>query len=254
MPVRRAAKPVSFGALLFLVAVSIGCGQTPHGPSAAPSASSQTGATAQPSQRCVACHLSEYQGVSHPPHPGVRPTTCGTCHLDTSWHPYRLDHSWPLEGAHAKANCFDCHRGEPRTFEGTSKECLTCHGDKREQANQKVKHHDQFGTTCQKCHSTVAWKPTLPHEGAASEPETEAETEAVTETPVALSAKGKAAAPTGTAHGAGVRKAPSPVSTGTPSPVSTGTPSPVSTGTPTPARKPKAKPDSVTGASPVWRK
>ena len=201
---------------LFLFAFAASCQQAPQASSSAPS------------QRCVTCHLSEYQSVSHPPHPGVRPTTCGTCHLDSAWHPYRLDHSWPLEGAHAKTQCFDCHRGEPRQFEGTSKECLSCHVDDRADANQKLSRHEQFGTTCQTCHSTVAWKPTLPREVAATV------SDEVTEAPVAAPKPAKVVAPAAP----GRRN-----STGTPR----NTPA-------APARTPRPKPDTVTGASPAWHK
>ena len=204
------------------------------------------------SQRCVTCHLAEYQGVSHPPHAGVRPTTCGSCHLDTSWHPYRLDHSWPLEGAHSKANCFDCHRGEPRQFEGTSKQCLSCHGDDRDRANQQLARHAQFGTSCQTCHSTALWQPTLPHEGAEGNAELAPETRGGAPTPPIATVHS-------TATGAG-RKTPAVKKLPPPAPLSptpsapAPPPAPTTPAPTTPTRKPKAKPDTVTGASPAWRK
>ena len=117
--------------------------------------------TASPSERCASCHLAEFQAVSRPPHPGVRPTTCGVCHLATSWHPFTLRHAWPLEGAHAKANCFDCHRGEPRQFEGTSKLCVSCHQKEKAEADTHVAHHPSFGEGCESCHGTSTWKPIL---------------------------------------------------------------------------------------------
>ena len=223
---RRAKKTLA--SWLFPLAIGTGCQQAPHVDSTAPS------------QRCVTCHLAEYQSVSHPPHPGVRPTTCGSCHLDTSWHPYRLNHSWPLEGAHAKANCFDCHRGEPRQFEGTSKECLSCHRDDDEKANQKIQRHEQFGTICQTCHTAIAWKPTLPHEGAATDA-TEPAAPKTAEAAPQTSPKTAKAVPPAT----GARAASTSTSTTRKTP-------PIATSTP--GRTPKPKPDSVTGASPVWRK
>ena len=222
---RRAptARKVEVGlAVLLALAAVAGCRQ---------SAPSDHGAA--PSRRCVTCHLAEYQSVSHPPHPGVRATTCGTCHLETSWHPYRLNHSWPLEGAHAKANCFDCHRGEPRQFEGTSQECVSCHQDDRQTANQKVRRHEQFGTDCKTCHSAVAWKPTLPHEGAASNARATAaaanapEVDSPTVSPAAASVAGSA-------KPVGAKASPAARAPG--------------------VKAPKAKPDAVTTASPVWRK
>ena len=121
-----------------------------------------------PSARCAGCHLQEYQAVTHPPHAGVRPTTCGVCHGEAGWHPARsvLAHSFPLEGAHAKAACFDCHRGPTPVFEGTTKLCLDCHQKEQASANAQVEHHASFPSQCETCHTTTAWKPTLPHDDA----------------------------------------------------------------------------------------
>ena len=123
-----------------------------------------TGNAPPASSLCVSCHLSEFEATTHPPHAGVRPTTCGTCHSTDGWHPYRLQHSWPLEGAHAKANCLACHSAASPLFEGTSKACVSCHKAAQDKANASVASHPSFPPTCEKCHNTIAWKPTLPHE------------------------------------------------------------------------------------------
>ena len=119
--------------------------------------------TGNASGACASCHLSDFEVTSHPPHTGVRPQTCGVCHSTDSWHPDRLMHEWPLQGAHAKANCFACHSGKPPQFEGTSKDCISCHQAAKDKANATVAHHQSFPTTCEECHTTNAWKPTLPH-------------------------------------------------------------------------------------------
>jgi hypothetical protein len=75
-------------------------------------------------------------------------------------------HSFPLQGGHAKAACFDCHRGPTPTFEGTTNQCSVCHQTEYASANAKVEHHASFPSQCETCHSTTAWKPTLP-QGAA---------------------------------------------------------------------------------------
>lgn len=190
-----------------------------------------------PSQRCATCHLPEYRSVTHPPHPGIRPQTCGTCHLDTSWHPDRLEHSWPLEGAHAKANCFACHSGPSPRFEGTSQECLTCHRDDDDGANRKVPGHERFGTACQTCHSPLAWKPTLPHPSPALDAAPEATHDAPN--PVRETTANSSAHADPTSKPALPRS-----STGGPSTPRAPKPNPTSRG----------KPDSVSGASPAWRK
>lgn len=140
--------------------------------------SANESATAEPpSLRCASCHLQEYQATSHPPHPGVRPTTCGVCHGEAGWHPARsaLVHSFPLQGGHAKAACFACHRGPTPTFEGTTNQCSVCHQTEHTSANAKVEHHASFSSQCETCHGTTAWKPTLPHDEAFADAPPDAE-------------------------------------------------------------------------------
>ena len=115
-------------------------------------------------QACARCHLSEFASASH--HVGERPTTCGVCHAQTSWHPSRLEHPfWELAGAHEKAKCFFCHEGTPPAFKGTPKACVACHRPEYEKAPEHVA---RFPTTCEECHTTAAWKPALPKPGAPS--------------------------------------------------------------------------------------
>lgn len=128
-----------------------------------------TSSVEPPSARCASCHLPEYLETKHPPHAGVKPTTCGTCHTQTSFHPARLEHSFPLEGAHQRADCFACHRGLAPVFEGTPKACLSCHAAERADADAKISKHASFANTCAQCHGTAVWKPTL-NAGAAPRP------------------------------------------------------------------------------------
>jgi len=132
----------------------------------------KSGGTEAPSARCASCHLPEFQSTTHPPHPGVRPKTCGVCHGETAWHPVRSPflHSFPLQGGHAKPACFACHTGVTPKFEGTTNECLACHQRDQAAANAKVAHHDTFPAQCETCHTINSWKPTLPHEQALTEP------------------------------------------------------------------------------------
>lgn len=91
--------------------------------------------------RCATCHTDEFQRAKHPPHAGARPTTCGACHVQSAWKPWRVDHPWyELTGAHLKAaqdkelagaekgvKCFWCHHGDPPVFHGAPKTCVGCH-------------------------------------------------------------------------------------------------------------------------------
>ncbi len=114
---------------------------------------------------CINCHAPEYRGARH--HVGERPTTCTVCHAQTGWHPTRMAHPWPLTGKHEKAKCFACHEGDPPRLAGTPSECVDCH---KKDYDGAPNHAGRFPTTCATCHTTSAWKPTLPHEWHA-EPE-----------------------------------------------------------------------------------
>ena len=125
------------------------------------------------STRCASCHMPEFQATNSPPHPGARPTACGVCHTQNSWHAWRVDHpGWELTGAHARAaadrnvagteqtvKCFWCHRGDVSTFKNTKKDCFSCHAEDRETQDEHSPSHAAFEKTCETCHGTDAWKP-----------------------------------------------------------------------------------------------
>lgn len=104
---------------------------------------------------------------------------CAACHADHNGRPFRLvrwpngsrdrfDHreaGWPLEGAHQRAACTDCHRAPliadaavradtsldvARTFLGLSRACASCHLDE---------HRGRTSRQCQDCHGTERWTP-----------------------------------------------------------------------------------------------
>jgi hypothetical protein len=112
------------------------------------------------SSECADCHMSDFRAATHPMHVGVRPTKCAVCHASYSWHPSRIEHEFPLTGAHAGAACFDCHKGTPTVFDGTPKDCVGCHRSDFDRSTYPG--HSQFPLTCESCHSTSAWKPPLP--------------------------------------------------------------------------------------------
>ncbi len=111
-------------------------------------------------QECVSCHVEDYRRAD-PPHPGVRPDTCGVCHTQGHWHPDVLRHEWPLTGAHLTTGCFDCHDGTPPVFDGTPNECVGCHAD--DEATRTFPAHHTFGTECASCHTTTAFQPATRH-------------------------------------------------------------------------------------------
>jgi hypothetical protein len=161
--VKNASSPLLFA--IVIAAIAFACARSSPSPGPHEAREDPT--------RCATCHTPEFVATKSPPHANVRPSTCGVCHTQASWHPFRVAHPWwELTGAHAKAaadrelagkeqqvKCFWCHRGEPSTFKDTKKECIACHAEDR--AMSKFPGHDQFETTCESCHSTTAWKPTL---------------------------------------------------------------------------------------------
>jgi hypothetical protein len=57
-------------------------------------------------------------------------------------------HSFPLDGAHTKIACEQCHIAGK--YAGTARECMACHRDA---------HNPTLGRQCAACHTTKAWKP-----------------------------------------------------------------------------------------------
>ncbi len=112
-------------------------------------------------QDCVGCHRTEYDQSPHPGH-ATYPTTCQDCHSTTGWKPATLpEHKWPLQGAHAVAECASCHVGNPPVYQGTPQDCVGCH--RADYDSSPLPGHETYPTTCQDCHTTTAWKPaTLP--------------------------------------------------------------------------------------------
>ena len=120
-----------------------------------------TGTGTDKGGECAACHMEEYEHVRQPPHVGVRPTTCGVCHVQSDWRPDVVQHDfWPLAGAHKgrpDTQCSWCHKGTPWVFKGTPKACVGCH--KEDYDASTFPDHQTFPTKCANCHSTEAWKP-----------------------------------------------------------------------------------------------
>ena len=77
---------------------------------------------------CISCHETERKSAVNPPHESL-PTTCQDCHSEGHWVPAELSfgHPWPLEGAHARSLCANCHVGEPPVYQGTPRVCVGCH-------------------------------------------------------------------------------------------------------------------------------
>lgn len=130
------------------------------------------------SARCLACHteIAGSRAARRGLHGRSATGACATCHPDHAGRDFDLvrweggrdafdhrDAGWPLEGAHAKVACADCHKpafqqaplvarvkvkDRTRTFMGLETRCATCHEDP---------HRARFGDDCTRCHDARAW-------------------------------------------------------------------------------------------------
>ena len=97
------------------------------------------------SARCASCHAKDDA------HAGRFGDDCGRCHDAAGWKPARFDHAttrFPLTGAHERASCASCHRGE--RYAGTPTNCVACH-------QMPADHAGTFGDDCASCHGTDTW-------------------------------------------------------------------------------------------------
>ncbi|MBI5944761.1 MAG: hypothetical protein HY864_10370 [Chloroflexi bacterium] len=96
---------------------------------------------------CSSCHGST------DPHSGALGAQCETCHTTAAWKPTTFNHAnsaFKLTGKHTTVLCAACHKD--MKFKGTPTTCFACHA-----ANDR--HGGKYGTNCETCHTTTAWKP-----------------------------------------------------------------------------------------------
>jgi RecJ-like exonuclease len=103
--------------------------------------------------RCEACHRDVH---------GFAPVKdCASCHAVTAWRSTPgFSHqkaAFALEGAHAAAPCFVCHKdlGTPAprkavSFKDERRDCVACHEDP---------HKNAFGKDCARCHGAASFRP-----------------------------------------------------------------------------------------------
>ncbi len=117
---------------------------------------------------CETCHKDEHAGQLKD-RGGKDVTTCTRCHQLSSFHDVKFDHDkdsrFPLTGAHAKAQCAQCH--EPTELNGATTvrykplelACAACHADAH--AGQFHKLNSDEPQDCAECHETKDWKPAV---------------------------------------------------------------------------------------------
>jgi hypothetical protein len=106
---------------------------------------------------CVGCHQDDWLGTTSPNHASAGyGQQCQQCHSTSGWDGAVADHTfYPLTGAHAGADCLQCHAGG--VYEGTPTDCFACH--QSDWAGTTAPDHADAGfpTDCQQCHSTSGW-------------------------------------------------------------------------------------------------
>jgi hypothetical protein len=117
---------------------------------------------------CVGCHLSDYNQTTNPDHDAIGiGTDCAMCHTtNPGWQPASFpihNQYWPLTGAHVNVDCYSCHEGN---YNSTPNTCAGCHMDDYLGTTDPNHAAAGFPTTCEECHTTVAWVPsTFDHDG-----------------------------------------------------------------------------------------
>ncbi len=109
---------------------------------------------------CVFCHLEDYLNAEDPDHkqPGFH-TDCEVCHGTDAitWKNANVNHNqyWPLQGAHTNLDCSQCHVNNANP----PKECVDCHRDDYESAEDPNHGIAGFPADCELCHypSHVLW-------------------------------------------------------------------------------------------------
>ena len=125
--------------------------------------------------QCTSCHLKAQFDE-----PKARVTDCGTCHVDV--HQGALGDNclqchntkrfndvpgvsvhartgFPLTGAHLQVTCDACHPGDERgVFVTRDVTCYSCHQADYEAASPLDHVGANFPTTCEQCHTTVAFQ------------------------------------------------------------------------------------------------
>lgn len=110
------------------------------------------------SHDCVSCHRAAYDSATSPPHASYS-TACNICHTPSGWKPSVFNHTWPLQGKHATADCGACHTGTPPRWAGTPTDCVSCHRPAYDAATAPS--HAGYPTVCATCHTALGWKPSV---------------------------------------------------------------------------------------------
>lgn len=106
---------------------------------------------------CFDCHEEEYQEADDPDHTAAGfPFQCQLCHLNQNmWRGAVFSHdTFRLRGRHRVAACADCHSSGQ--YAGLSTECISCHLDDYNSADDPDHKGLGFPTNCEICHGRTS--------------------------------------------------------------------------------------------------
>ncbi len=107
-------------------------------------------------RECVACHAKDDK---HGRKLGI---DCAACHNARDWKIWDYDHGrrtpFGLDGAHLRVSCASCHKA-PAGDDGRAvrlpSDCAACH-------RADDIHAGEFGSLCERCHTSRAWRDVRP--------------------------------------------------------------------------------------------
>jgi len=108
----------------------------------------QTPAYKDAPMACNGCHEKDDK------HKGRFGAKCESCHYTGTWKAWDFDHDktrYPLDGAHKKVDCYECHKETLGAQSKPGRACVACH------AKDDV-HDGGFSAQCERCHVTANWK------------------------------------------------------------------------------------------------
>lgn len=112
------------------------------------------------SANCFSCHQKDYVAAKTPDHvQAMLPQTCSMCHTTATWAGAQFDHNlytrFPLSGAHANAQCAQCHVNG--RYAGTPTDCASCHMTDFQGTTNPNHATAGFPQDCSLCHTTAQW-------------------------------------------------------------------------------------------------
>ncbi|MBI5214695.1 MAG: hypothetical protein HY960_02975 [Ignavibacteriae bacterium] len=112
---------------------------------------------------CVQCHQTDFQQATNPNHQTSSfNENCVSCHSTDGWSPASFDHTstaFALTGSHVSTLCSSCHINN--NYQLTYSNCYQCHQTDYQQVTEPNHVNGVFIYTCEPCHSTSVWTPSL---------------------------------------------------------------------------------------------